>query len=442
MSFIYIPQINSRIKYVFNYVFKNYLQSDIELIDDEALAYGSEILISYKEPIRNSKLYFASHHLLFEDEILPQQIECSVFNDHAIFFQVNDLETALPYDPFALIFYMLTRYEEYLPFEADEHGRFPAKASLAFQNNFLEDPIVEYVIADILNCIQSVQPSFKYHQPQFQFEISFDVDAPFAYRGKGFFKNLFGGISMLIKGKINQGIDRLGFTFFGGKDPFDQFYNILSALDDYNLTGFFFLLLEHEGKHNPSINYKHYALDILAEKLAKNDVLGIHPSYDCNTVEKLNEEQDRFFELTQEKAINSRHHFIRIQIPETYQLLQSAKIEHDYSMAFPDHMGFRAGCSRPFPFYDLSLESLTDVIIHPFCVMDATFEYYLKMDSDKAIMEYIKTLYNKVYLANGVFHIVFHNDLISTYLSKYNWKKIMEEVLAFNYTKTQGKSVK
>ncbi|MEZ5007113.1 MAG: hypothetical protein R2728_16120 [Chitinophagales bacterium] len=442
MSLIYIPQITNRIKYVFNYVFKNYLQADINLIDDVALANGSEILISYKEPIANCKVYFAAHHLLFEETILPQEIECSVFNGHAIFFQVDDTAAVLPYDPFALIFYMLTRYEEYLPFDADEHGRFPAKASLAFQNNFLEDPIVEHAIADVLKCIQKVQPSFKYHQPSFQFEISFDVDAPFAYRGKGFFKNLFGGLSMLIKGKINQGIDRLGFTFFGGKDPFDQFYNILSGLDDYNLTGFFFLLLEHEGKHNPSIHYKHYALDILVEKLTKNDVVGIHPSYDCNTVKKLKEEQDRFLTLTHSNATISRQHFIRIKFPETYQLLQSAKIEHDYSMAFPDHMGFRAGCSRPYPFYDLSKESLTDITIHPFCVMDATFEYYLKMDSDKAIMEYIKMLYNKVYLANGVFHIVFHNDLISTYLSKHNWKKILEEVLAFNHTKTHGKSVK
>ncbi|MEZ5001495.1 MAG: hypothetical protein R2730_00550 [Chitinophagales bacterium] len=419
-----------------NYVFETYFGVSFSLVQKGDENESSNIFICYKESKANNQLYFAAHPLLFETDVHHQDIVCTTYNDHVIFFQVNDPDSALPYDPFALIFYMLTRYEEYLPFEADEHGRFPAKASLAYQNGFLDQPIVEQVINDVLHCILGKFPSFQFKPPGFQFEVSYDVDAPFAYRGKGFVKNLVGSFLMLINGRINQGIDRLGFTFLGGKDPFDHFFDILSSLEEYQLKAFFFLLMEHKGKHNPAINYQHYAFDILVNKLSKSHVLGIHPSYVCTSEEKLRTEQKRFEEVTQLRANISRNHFLRIKLPETYQLLESAGITHDFSMAFPDHTGFRAGCSRPFPFYDLTKETSTSVVIHPFCAMDATFEYYIKKGTEKEIMEQLKRLYNNVIGVNGVFHIVFHNDLISGYLSKRNWKKIMIEIMDYHHTKS------
>lgn len=419
-----------------NYVFETYLGIPISLVQEEDDFESTNIFISYKESKENGQLYFAAHPLLFETGVHHQDIVCTTFNDHVVFFQVNDANSALPYDPFALIFYMLTRYEEYLPFEADEHGRFRAKASLAYQNGFLDQPIVEQVINDLLHCILDKDSSFQFKPSGFQFEVSFDVDAPFAYRGKGFIKNLVGSFLMLINGRINQGIDRFGFAFLGGKDPFDQFFDILSSLEEYQLKAFFFLLMEHKGKHNPATDYQHYAFDILVEKLSKNHVLGIHPSYDCYTIEKLKTEQERFEEATQLRATISRNHFLRIKLPETYQLLESAGIKHDFSMAFPDQTGFRAGCSRPFPFYDLTKEMTTSVVIHPFCAMDATFEYYIKKGTEKEILEQLKGLYNNVNSVNGVFHIVFHNDLISGYLSKRNWKKIMIVIMSYHHTKS------
>ena len=49
-------------------------------------------------------------------------------------------------DIFASSFFMLTRWEEYVNKIRDMHNRFPAYASLACKNNFLDRPIVnEYV---------------------------------------------------------------------------------------------------------------------------------------------------------------------------------------------------------------------------------------------------------------------------------------------------------
>ncbi|MBF0235164.1 MAG: hypothetical protein HQK65_19340 [Desulfamplus sp.] len=62
------------------------------------------------------------------------------------FKSVEKKSMALPLDIFGSAFFMLTRYEEVVKPERDEHNRFPAWASLAFQENFLDRPIInEYL---------------------------------------------------------------------------------------------------------------------------------------------------------------------------------------------------------------------------------------------------------------------------------------------------------
>ena len=112
--------------------------------------------------------------------------DCFDFNGKPVFFKNEDPNAVLPYDPFALCFFMLSRYEEYLPFEKDEYGRFPAKSSLAFKEGFLKFPIVEMVIQDIAAAIEAVCPSAGKKKNSFSFQVSYDLDRPFAFKGKSF----------------------------------------------------------------------------------------------------------------------------------------------------------------------------------------------------------------------------------------------------------------
>ncbi len=53
----------------------------------------------------------------------------------------------LPIDIFGSAFFMLTRYEEVVKPDKDEHDRFPATSSLAYQENFLERPIIPSILS-------------------------------------------------------------------------------------------------------------------------------------------------------------------------------------------------------------------------------------------------------------------------------------------------------
>ena len=90
------------------------------------------------------------------------------------------------------------------------------------------------------------------------------------------------------------------------------------------------------------------------------------------------------FEKSLEKEIPlSRQHFIRLQLPHTYRILESLSITDDFSMGYASELGFRAGTGRSFLWYDLEKEVCSELRVHPFCFMDATAHYYKKWTAEE-----------------------------------------------------------
>lgn len=75
------------------------------------------------------------HDLLLEQGINDVEIYIQDWDEIPCFFPTSK-NCFLPFDVFAASFYLLSRYEEYLPHLKDEHGRYPASESLAFKNGF------------------------------------------------------------------------------------------------------------------------------------------------------------------------------------------------------------------------------------------------------------------------------------------------------------------
>ena len=75
----------------------------------------------------------------------------------------------MPFDPFAATFYMLSRYEEYLPYKKDRFSRFPASESLAFKNNFLKKPVVDKWILLIKEVLMKAYPNLNFKPHNFTY---------------------------------------------------------------------------------------------------------------------------------------------------------------------------------------------------------------------------------------------------------------------------------
>ena len=101
-----------------------------------------------------------------------------------------------------------------------------------------------------------------------------------------------------------------------------------------------------------------------------------------------------------------RASFSKVNLPIAYRNYVELEIKKDYSMGYPDTIGFRAGTCSPFLFYDIDFEVQTPLIIHPYQLMDFSllkFESFLdKKETLEKAMAHVKAV-------GGVFTPVFHN---------------------------------
>ncbi|WP_407281437.1 polysaccharide deacetylase family protein [Tenacibaculum maritimum] len=132
--------------------------------------------------------------------------------------------------------------------------------------------------------------------------------------------------------------------------------------------------------------------------------------------------------ITNMPITRSRQHYLRFNLPETYQKLIDLEIVEDYSMGYADHVGFRASTCTPFYFYDLDFEIQTPLKIFSFALMDTTLNDYMKL-TPKQSLGRIRDLKNEVKKVNGVFITLFHNESLSNYLRWKGWGNVYKSML-------------
>ena len=86
--------------------------------------------------------------------------------------------------------------------EKDQHGRFPAEASLAYQAGFLQQPIIQCWVKALAWELHLLFPGFRMLSRAFSFAPSYDIDNAFAYLNQPIAKRIFGFFKTLVSGKI------------------------------------------------------------------------------------------------------------------------------------------------------------------------------------------------------------------------------------------------
>ena len=141
---ILVPKITNRLQFALDLVFGTLLGVDFKLTTDnnrfrdfegQKMSYGPNPL--WDEPFQKSA------GLLFERDIYEQELKPFDFMDVKGIFPVYSQRSIMPFDVFAASFYLVTRYEEYLPQVRDQYGRFTPESSCLFQMGMLAKPIVD-----------------------------------------------------------------------------------------------------------------------------------------------------------------------------------------------------------------------------------------------------------------------------------------------------------
>ena len=126
------------------------------------------------------------------------------------------------------------------------------------------------------------------------------------------------------------------------------------------------------------------------------------------------------------EVTKSRQHFLKLTLPETYNQLSDLGIIEDYTMGYASAIGFRASICSAFTFYNLDIETILPIKIHPFAVMDATLLYYLKLSPQASLLQ-ISSLIEEIKNVNGTFMSLWHNDTFSNYNQWEGWQSRSEE---------------
>ena len=429
MILIYVKEINQRVQYIFELVFKRILQADYKLTaDPDTFSSYSGARFSYSGHPLGEELHFQTASLLFEEGVEKQHISVFEWEGIPVFYRISG-KAEFPFDPFSMCFFLVTRYEEYLPFNADVHDRFPAEESLAFKNGFLDKPVVNLVISEIKESILKRYPDYKFPAISYRFRPTVDIDLAFADLEKGLMRSAGSFGKMLVKGNFHS-INRRISTIRGKTpDPYDNFKYQREVFEEYGVHPVYFVLLGDYGKYDKNISHKSAKFKKLIKELSEYADIGIHPSYrSFDKPEMVGVETARLSEIIGVPVTKSRQHFLRLKFPGTFRTLTDANIRDDYSMGYASHIGYRAGTGSSYRYYDLQREALTELDIHPFAIMDTAIIDNLKLTQAEAINT-VDRMIRQARKLNGTMTVIWHNYALSETGHYKGWQKVFEKII-------------
>ena len=157
---VYTHKITPRLRYVFKHIFTRILLIPVKFTTtiEEFIAH-SGLKMTYSKAPLGKEFFIRSNDLLFEQGV--NDLDINIFNEDDVpcFFNAGS-KSVLPFDIFAASFFLISRYEEYLPHVRDAHERFTAEQSLAFKYRFLEKPVIDIWAYKLLEKLQEKFPDY------------------------------------------------------------------------------------------------------------------------------------------------------------------------------------------------------------------------------------------------------------------------------------------
>jgi hypothetical protein len=427
-------------EYIIRFFFQFQLGVNYEIKTHNRLVYGitlpngRELIINdcFFSSLNEGEGYLNRNNIplkinfIYNDDFNAENIPV-IFGGSRVFPENGD-SLFLEADVFASAFFMLTRWEEYVHTVRDEHKRFPAIESLAYKHNFLHRPVVNEYTEFLWNLL--IYLGYKGERKAREFRIipTHDIDQIIYWdktRKNGLLKNLIGDIILRKRPKLALGrlISYLK-SISGNFDPGDTFEYLMRRAESIGSIARFYFIAGGETKLENKYSVYDEKIKSHIDSIKKyGHIIGIHPSYKAyNDYIILNQEVYDLTKITGLQIIEGRNHYLRFEIPITWQILEQAGIKIDSSMYYSEVPGFRCGICNEFPVFSILQRKKLDLIERPLIAMDTS---YKTIHPEKVYSEIIK-LKETVKKYNGDFVFLWHNSNIDT-PDWGNYKRVFEE---------------
>jgi peptidoglycan/xylan/chitin deacetylase (PgdA/CDA1 family) len=261
--------------------------------------------------------------------------------------------------------------------------------------------------------------------------VTFDIDNSYAYRGKGFKRFLLSTLRDVSQLKFKALFIRFASLLNIEKDPCNTYNYIFETFKKFNVQrSIFFFLNGTYSSMDKNLHISSPLQQALIQQCKTYAEIGIHPSYVSNSKSTLNYEISSLEKVVGQPVIKSRQHFLMLAFPKTYQQLLNNNIAQDFTLGYPETLGFRASTCTPFYWFDLSKNEKTTLKIYPLGLMDGTLKEYLKLAPEEAIQQ-AKTLIDWYKKYNGTFVLLWHNSSFNELEGWKSWNTVYEEILQY-----------
>ncbi|WP_299335995.1 polysaccharide deacetylase family protein [uncultured Psychroserpens sp.] len=427
MLLVYTHKITPRVKYVFKHICTRVLGIPVSFTTtiEEFIAHDS-IKMSYTRQPLSNEVFIRNYELLFEQGLSDIDINVQKWDDTKCFFSTGE-KSALPFDIFAASFYLLSRYEEYLPHVKDAYGRFTATESLAYKHEFLTQPVIDIWAYKLKTVLEQKFEGFTFPKRQYNVKPVIDVPMAYYFKQKGLMRTIGGTLNDLFRFKLRRLYQRYLVLFGFERDPYDTFKWIINKQKQHQFKFIVFFLIGDYSTYDKNININKKRFVSLIKSVADYCKVGLKASYFAlDSIAILKKEKKKMEFVTNYELEASRNSFSKINLPVSYRHLIELEIKEDFTMGYLNYIGFRAGTCTPFLFYDLDYETATPLLINSFhCIDFALLKHQSQLDKQQELQRLINT----VKQVNGTFTPVFHNYSFGSDIRWKGFRKLFTQIL-------------
>ena len=295
-------------------------------------------------------------------------------------------------------FFYISRAEELLVSERDEHGRFLAKYSMLGQKNRLMIPLIDEYSRAMIKLLDLPLPEPGYSR----IYLTHDVDSIAHYR------HLRGAIGGVLRGQVKQVLAARRDIH---NDPAYTFSWLIAQDKKVEVAQSIYFVKDTPGKGKDYPQYDLEGADFMGLKRQIENSgaqLGWHST--CYSLTSL---PHHLTTLSPNSLKLHRSHYLSCPIEKMQQLVDMG-VKDDFTMMFADQVGFRLQTTRAVRWINPMTWRLTELTLHPLTVMDCTLshEHYMGLDEDEAYFE-CQRLFEKVHQNTGEVVLLWHNSIVN-----------------------------
>ena len=321
-------------------------------------------------------------------------------------------------DLISTCFYMANCVQEHNSTDFDEVGRFKYSNTYQFRFGNIRENIVQKHFSTLMQ--HPKLSRFADTQAQTQFFLSHDIDSVHGAL-------LQDGLYHLKKGQFHL-LFPLLFNAVMQKPDWLNIDRIMDMEDEYSFRSTFYWLV-NQGKINSRLTNSDYDIDsrkirrVLKSVKERGWENGLHKSI---SEDSMQEEMAK----TGFDPVGNRYHYLRFQLPQAFDVIETSGLKLDASLGFAESYGFRNSYGQPFQPYNFGTGRAYTFVEVPLTIMDGTFQRYMQVPQPE-ILGHITDFF-EANRYNCVLSVLWHNTFFTHYKYK-GYLDIYKKLLGYLY---------